>query len=106
MSTSTHISGLWTDPREIPEADLAHRFPPLLHAIRFHSYRTALYAIAGVFHTTHSPLLVQQMGKKPLLCFQTIDGETKIVPGEAHDSLQTWDGSPTLGDIFASGVLG
>jgi predicted ATPase len=69
----------------------------------------ALAAIpsAQVFVATHSPLVVQQVGAKPLLCF-TRDEKTgiHIVHGENHAVLKHWDGTPDLGSIFASRVLG
>ena len=70
----------------------------------------ALAAIPGaqVFVATHSPLVVQQVGAKPLLCF-TRDETTgvQIIHGEKHPALKDWNGSsPDLASIFASRVLG
>jgi predicted ATPase len=69
----------------------------------------ALAAIPGaqVFVATHSPMVVQQAGVKPLLCF-TRDEEkgVQIIHGENHPALRKWDGSPDLASIFASRVLG
>lgn len=69
----------------------------------------ALAAIPGaqVFVATHSPLVVQQVGAKPLLCF-TRREETgvQIIHGENHPALKDWRGSPDLGSIFASRVFG
>jgi predicted ATPase len=69
----------------------------------------ALAAIPGaqVFVATHSPLVVQQVGAKPLLCF-TRDEKVgiQIVHGENHPALKDWQGSPDLASIFASRVLG
>jgi predicted ATPase len=69
----------------------------------------ALAAIPGsqVFVATHSPLVVQQVGAKPLLCF-TRDKKTgvQIIHGEDHPALKDWEGSPDLASIFASRVLG
>ena len=69
----------------------------------------ALAAIPGaqVFVASHSPLVVQQVGVKPLLCFtrHEIEG-VRIVHGADHPALKQWDGSPDLATIFASRVLG
>jgi predicted ATPase len=69
----------------------------------------ALAAIPGaqVFVATHSPLVVQQVGPKPLLCFTR--GEktgVQIIHGENHPALKDWQGSPDLASIFASRVFG
>jgi hypothetical protein len=60
----------------------------------------ALAAIpqAQVFVATHSPLVVQQMGVKPLLCFTR--NETTGV------RIMHGNGSPDLASIFESRVLG
>jgi predicted ATPase len=69
----------------------------------------ALTAIpaAQVFVATHSPLVVQQVGVKPLLCFRR-DEKTgvQILRGEKHPALKDWEGNPDLGSIFSSRVLG
>jgi predicted ATPase len=69
----------------------------------------ALAAIPGaqVFVATHSPLVVQQVGVKPLLCF-TRDEKTgvQVIHGENHSALRGWQGTPDLASIFASRVLG
>ncbi len=69
----------------------------------------ALAAIPGaqVFVATHSPLVVQQVGAEPLLCFRRDETTgVRIIHGGSHPALKDWDGSPDLGSIFASGVLG
>lgn len=69
----------------------------------------ALSAIpdAQVFLATHSPLLVQQVGARPLLCF-TRNEKTgvHIVRGENHSALKDWKGTPDLSSIFSSRVFG
>jgi predicted ATPase len=69
----------------------------------------ALNAIPAsqVFIATHSPLVVQQVGPNPLLCF-TRDPETGIhvIHGKDHSALKDWQGTPDLSSIFASRVLG
>jgi predicted ATPase len=77
------------------------------HALEIILKALAAIPSAQVFVATHSPLVVQQVGVKPLLCF-TRDEETgiHIVHGENHPALKNWDGNPDLGSIFASRVLG
>jgi predicted ATPase len=69
----------------------------------------ALAAIPGsqVFVATHSPLVVQQVGAKPLLCFRR-DEETgvQIIHGEDHPVLKDWEGIPDLASILAYRVFG
>jgi predicted ATPase len=62
---------------------------------------------AQVFVATHSPLVVQQVGVKPLLCFtrSPVTG-VHIIHGPAHHALRDWKGSPDLASIFSSRVLG
>ena len=67
----------------------------------------ALSAIPGAqtLLATHSPYVVQQCGKAPLLCF-TQDGQgVSIRSGKDHPALKEWDSSPDLGMVFAAGVL-
>jgi len=69
----------------------------------------ALAAIPGAqtFVATHSPLVVQQVGAKPLLCFTRDEkAGVRIIHGEKQAALKDWEGSPDLASIFASGVLG
>jgi predicted ATP-dependent endonuclease of OLD family len=69
----------------------------------------ALAAIPGAqtFVATHSPLVVQQVGAKPLLCFTRDEkAGVRIIHGEKQAALKDWDGSPDLASIFASSVLG
>jgi predicted ATPase len=55
---------------------------------------------------THSPLVVQQIGKEPLLCFSYDSNGTQIYTAEQHPALAEWDGTPDLATIFAMGILG
>jgi len=60
---------------------------------------------AQVFIATHSPIVLQIIGKSPLLCFTVSEKGTQITPGPAHALLKKWNGSTDLDTIFASGVL-
>lgn len=60
---------------------------------------------AQMLLATHSPFVVQQCGVEPLLCFSRDDQGTHIIRGSDHPLLQSWDGSPDLGIVFAAGVL-
>jgi predicted ATPase len=55
--------------------------------------------------TTHSPLVVQQVGPKPLLCFKRMEKGVEIIPGPDHPALKDWDGTPDLGIFFAASIL-
>jgi predicted ATP-dependent endonuclease of OLD family len=68
----------------------------------------ALAAIpnAQVFIATHSPLVVQQEGKEPLLCFTRGYEGVVVTPGAKHPALRDWSGVPDLASMFSSRVLG
>jgi predicted ATPase len=67
----------------------------------------ALRAIpqSQVLVTTHSPLLVDLVGKQPLLIFGKQDGAVTITPGDQHPALSNWDRSPALSSVFSAGYL-
>jgi predicted ATPase len=77
------------------------------HALEIILKALAAIPSSQVFVATHSPMVVQQVGVKPLLCF-TRDEKTgiHIVHGKNHPALKNWDGTPDLASIFASRVLG
>ena len=77
------------------------------HAIEIILKALAAIPRAQVFIATHSPLVIQEVGAKPLLCF-TRENATgvRIVHGPNHPALKSWDGSPDLSSIFSSRVLG
>ena len=60
---------------------------------------------AQMLLATHSPLVVQQCGIEPLLCFSRDATGVHITPGINHPMLKNWDGSPDLGIVFAAGIL-
>jgi predicted ATPase len=80
-----------------------------VHPLALEVILKALSAIpaAQVLIATHSPLVVQQLGIEPLLCFSRdpVAG-VQIVRGAAHPLLEGWSGTPDLASIFASRVLG
>jgi predicted ATPase len=59
-----------------------------------------------VLVATRSPLVVQQVGVDPLLCFTFGPNGIRITPGKEHPVLKQWDGTPDLATVFASGILG
>jgi predicted ATPase len=60
---------------------------------------------AQVLLTTHSPLVVDLVGKEPLLIFHKQDGAVRIQTADQHAALQSWDGSPMLSALFSAGYL-
>lgn len=58
-----------------------------------------------VLLATHSPLVVQQVGREALLCFTRDADGVHVCRGVDHPVLKEWDGEPDLGTIFASGIL-
>jgi predicted ATPase len=67
----------------------------------------SLSAIPGgqMLVATHSPLVVEQVGIDPLLCFVREADGARIIPGREHPALKGWDGTPDLGLVYAAGVL-
>jgi hypothetical protein len=62
---------------------------------------------AQILMATHSPVLLGISDAKNILCFaKTPEGATDIVAGNLHPALAKWQGETTLGELFASGVLG
>jgi len=62
---------------------------------------------AQVLVATHSPVLVSLAEPEHLLCFKKApSGATNIVLGTQHPRLQDWKREVSLGDLFASGILG
>ena len=62
---------------------------------------------AQILLATHSPVVLSSAKASDLLCFaKASDGATDIVIGERHPRLREWKGATSLGDLFASGVLG
>ncbi len=55
--------------------------------------------------TTHSPLVVDLVGKEPLLIFHKDEGAVQIQTAAEHASLTAWDGSPALSSLFSAGYL-
>lgn len=60
-----------------------------------------------VLMATHSPVALNMLEAKDILCFaKDSEGATDIVSGAEHPALQEWKaGEPSLGVLFASGVL-
>jgi predicted ATPase len=58
-----------------------------------------------VFVATHSPLVVQQVGVEPLLCFSRDESGTHVVAGKDHPVMKEWEGEPYLSTVFANGLL-
>lgn len=62
---------------------------------------------AQILMATHSPVLLGISNAKNVLCFaKTVEGVTDIVAGNLHPALAKWQDETTLGELFASGVLG
>jgi len=79
-----------------------------VHPYALEAVLRALEAVpnSSVFATTHSPLVVREVGHRKLLCFENgLDGVT-AVQGADHPVLRNWDGTPDLETIFESRVLG
>lgn len=60
-----------------------------------------------VLMATHSPVALNMLEARDILCFaKDSEGATDIVSGLEHPALQEWKlGEPSLGVLFASGVL-
>jgi predicted ATPase len=62
---------------------------------------------AQILLATHSPVILSLARAEDVLCFvKTGDGATDVVRGSEHPALRSWKGTPNLGLLFGSGILG
>jgi predicted ATPase len=62
---------------------------------------------AQILLATHSPVILSLARAEDVLCFaKTPDGATDVVRGSEHPALRSWKGTPNLGLLFGSGILG
>lgn len=62
---------------------------------------------AQILLATHSPVILSLARAEDVLCFaKAADGSTDIVRGSEHPALRDWKGTPNLGVLLGSGVLG
>lgn len=73
---------------------------------------TAYQSLSSVFDAqillaTHSPVILSLARAEDILCFATSEGgATDIVRGSEHPALREWKGTPNLGLLLGSGILG
>lgn len=80
-----------------------------IHPTAVETVYQSLCSVYGgqVLVATHSPIMLAVSRPEQLLCFgKTEEGGTDIVRGDAHPALREWRGEVSLGDLFASGILG
>lgn len=62
---------------------------------------------AQILLATHSPVILSLTRAEDVLCFaKSADGATDVVRGSEHPALRDWKGTPNLGLLFGSGILG
>ena len=62
---------------------------------------------AQILLASHSPVILSMVQVEDVLCFaKTPEGATDIVLGRRHPALKDWQGTTSLGVLFAGGVLG
>ena len=62
---------------------------------------------AQILLATHSPVILSLARAEDVLCFaKSADGSTDIARGSEHPALREWRGTPNLGVLLGSGVLG
>ena len=62
---------------------------------------------AQILLASHSPVILSMVQVEDVLCFaKTEEGATDIVQGSLHPALKDWQGTTSLGVLFAGGVLG
>ncbi|MBI4792483.1 MAG: AAA family ATPase [Deltaproteobacteria bacterium] len=62
---------------------------------------------AQILLASHSPVILSMVKVEDVLCFaKTQEGATDIVLGSRHPALKDWQGTTSLGVLFAGGVLG
>lgn len=99
-----------TLPAFLPPRAGIHLIEEPENAVHPHALEVIVNALRAipqsqVLVTTHSPLLVDLVGKQPLLIFGKQDGAVTITPGDQHPALANWDRSPALSSVFSAGYL-
>jgi predicted ATPase len=62
---------------------------------------------AQILLATHSPVILSLARPDDVLCFaKTASGATDVIRGSEHPALRSWKGTPNLGVLFGSGILG
>ena len=62
---------------------------------------------AQILLASHSPVILSLAQPDDVLCFaKTEEGATDIVRGSEHPALREWKGTPNLGLLLGSGILG
>lgn len=56
---------------------------------------------------THSPVMLSVAEPSQVICFgKDKEGATRLIPGNLHPGLKSWQGTENLGVLYAAGVLG
>lgn len=101
-----------TLPAYVPELDgifLVEEPENGIHPRAVETMFQSLSSVLGaqVLIATHSPIVLNLVDPKDVLCFaKDGDGATSVVSGERHPVLAGWRRETALGDLLAAGVLG
>ncbi len=80
-----------------------------IHPMAMETVYQALRSVyqAQILLATHSPVILACAEPDEVLCFKKDEhGATDVVSGPDHPALRSWQGSLSLSDLYASGVLG
>lgn len=94
----------------LPRRSGIHLIEEPENAVHPHALEVIIGALRGiprsqVMLTTHSPLVVDLVGKDPLLIFSKKEGAVSIQTADQHSALKDWDGSHMLSSLFSAGYL-
>ncbi|NKB72638.1 MAG: AAA family ATPase [Candidatus Latescibacteria bacterium] len=101
-----------TIPAYLPDLEGVFLIEEPENGIHPRAIETVLQSLASIYDgqvllATHSPVALNMLEPKDVLCFAKDDsGATDIVAGNHHPALQNWrKGEPDFGVLFAAGIL-
>lgn len=101
-----------TLPAYLPDFDGVYLIEEPENGIHPSAVETVYQSLSSVYDAqillaTHSPVILSLARAEDVLCFaKTVEGATDIVRGSEHPALRDWKGTPNLGLLLGSGVLG
>ncbi len=101
-----------TLPAYLPDLEGIYLIEEPENGIHPRAIETAYQSLSSVYDAqvllaTHSPIILNLVEAEQVLCFaKTPEGATDIVRGSEHPALVDWKREPSLGLLFAAGVLG
>lgn len=101
-----------TIPAYLPKMEGVFLIEEPENGIHPRAFETVLQSLMSIYDgqvllATHSPVALNMLAPKDILCFAKDEaGATDLIRGDRHPALRDWrEGEPSLGVLFASGIL-